>query len=274
MASPLLVDMLDDGEIAVLTLNRPEQLNAINMGLCHALADQFHAWNEAAANDGDGDIPRVVILTGAGKRAFSTGVDLNDPIDAVEQTGTDAPSLRKNPVHQMSLFPNLILGAVNGHCVTGGFELALACDVLLAAANAKFRDTHAKFGLQPCWGLAAKLTGLVGAQRARYVSLTSTPVDARTAERWGIVSHACGPKGDVKAAALALARRVLRLDGDSVAALKRTLRMCGDARGVGRALDVEWRRARGRYVDGAVDGAMAERVTGEFRKNQAGRSRL
>ena len=99
---------------------------------------------------------------------------------------TDAASLRKNPVHQMARFPNLIIGAVNGHCVTGGFELALAADVLLAAANAKFRDTHAKFGLQPCWGLAGKLAGLIGAQRARYVSLTASPVDARTAARWGI----------------------------------------------------------------------------------------
>ena len=115
--------------------------------------------------------------------------------------------------------------------------------MLLPAANAKFRDTHAKFGLQPCWGLAGKLAGLIGAQRARYVSLTASPVDARTAERWGIVSHACGPKEDVKAAALKLALDPIRAALGRVRSSQRlalAVRYVTNAQQASKDTDLDW----------------------------------
>eukprot|EP00808_Paulinella_micropora_P017483 g33437.t1 len=209
--------------------------------------------------------PKVVIVTGAGKKAFSAGIDLTQPVDAVEQSGNTPQQLEKNPVHQMALFPNLIIGAINGHAITGGLELALACDILLASTNAKFTDTHVKYGLQPCWGLAAKLSGMIGTQHARFMSLTASPISAKTGERWGLVS---GVSEDAKAAALVLAEKVIGLDCGAIATYKRTLRLCQNAGGLESALQVERERGHRHYVDGAVDQQMVQQVTSAFAKEK------
>jgi enoyl-CoA hydratase len=88
-----------------------------------------------------------------------------------------------------SATPGPIIGAINGHCITGGFEMALACDILIASERARFADTHARVGMLPGWGLSQKLPRLIGLSRAREIAFTGAPINAQTAYDWGLVNH-------------------------------------------------------------------------------------
>ncbi|CAI6009256.1 unnamed protein product [Closterium sp. NIES-65] len=128
---------------------------------------------------------RAVILTGAG-RAFCAGVDLTAAQSVFQGDVTDEEA---DVVVQMERCPMPIIGAINGHAITAGFEIALACDILIGSTHAKFADTHSKFGIFPSWGLSQKLPRLIGVNRAREVSLTAEPVSADKAGRWGLLSR-------------------------------------------------------------------------------------
>lgn len=97
--------------------------------------------------------------------------------------------LKYNPVYQMSRVGVPIIAALKGHVITGGFELALACDILIGDTTTTFRDTHVKFGLAPCWGLSQKLTRRVGPGRAKIVSFTAGPIRADKAHEWGLLDE-------------------------------------------------------------------------------------
>ncbi len=171
--------LLDKREgYAIVTLNRPEAMNALSREL---RADFVAVFDDCRADDSI----RVVILTGKGK-AFCAGFDL------AELSGTegDAAQEADNAIARaMEAFDGPIIGAINGHAVTGGFEMALACDVLLASEHARFADTHARVGILPGWGLSQKLPRLIGASRAREISFTGAPVFAPQAYEWGLVNH-------------------------------------------------------------------------------------
>lgn len=167
-----------DGGIAAITLNRPHARNALSTALQR---DLVAAFDRAS---GDNDV-RVVILTGAGN-AFCAGVDLKEfgqldgNADARHaETAWDAMSRCAKP----------IIGAVNGPAITGGFEIALACDVLIAGENARFADTHGRVGVLPGAGLSQRLPRAIGIYRAKYLSLTGNFLSAQTAGEWGLVSH-------------------------------------------------------------------------------------
>ncbi|MBE9540286.1 MAG: enoyl-CoA hydratase [Proteobacteria bacterium] len=163
---------------AIITLNRPEDMNALSRELRSDLAEAFHCC------EADEDI-RVVILTGKGK-AFCAGLDLKE----LSTQSTDASQEIGNEVMQaMTAFKGPIIAAVNGHAVTGGFELALACDVIIASERARFADTHARVGILPGWGLSQKLPRMIGLSRAKEISFTGTPVFAQQALDWGLVNH-------------------------------------------------------------------------------------
>lgn len=189
----MLVERPEAG-IAVVRLNRPDKLNALSRDLLVQLAAAFNDLHKA------GDV-RVAILTGSGPRAFSAGVDLSDPQSVFQ--GEFSDDVDVVTAMERASFP--IIGAVNGWAITGGFEVALACDVLLASSKAKFCDTHAKFGLAPAWGLSQKLARLIGANRAREVSFTACAIDAATAEAWGLVNRVVAPDA-LMPAALDMAR--------------------------------------------------------------------
>jgi enoyl-CoA hydratase len=89
----------------------------------------------------------------------------------------------------MEAFRGPIIGAINGHAITGGFEMALACDILIASEHARFADTHARVGMLPGWGLSQKLPRLIGTSRAKEISFTGAPVFAQQAYEWGLVNH-------------------------------------------------------------------------------------
>jgi enoyl-CoA hydratase len=162
---------------AVLTLNRPEALNALSGDLCRAIVQAL----DSVAGDSD---LRVVVLTGAG-RAFCAGLDLNE----IGAAGVPVPGGRDDPVAALQRFPLPVIGAINGAAVTGGFELALACDFLIASEAARFADTHARIGVMPGWGLSQKLSRLIGKGRAKEMSFSGNFVDAHTALQWGLVNR-------------------------------------------------------------------------------------
>ena len=117
------------------------------------------------------------------------GIDLAAPVNALQQASDDPEDVEVNPVRAMNDFTRPIIGAINGAAVTGGFELALACDILIGSERARFQDTHCSVGVVPCWGLSQKLSRTVGPVRARLASLTASSIDARTAEQWGILAR-------------------------------------------------------------------------------------
>jgi enoyl-CoA hydratase len=162
---------------AIVTLNRPEAMNALSREL---RADFVAAFRQCC----DDPNIRVVILTGAGK-AFCAGFDLKE---LSQSTGGPANEADNTMARAMEAFGGPIIGAINGHAVTGGFELALACDVLIASENARFADTHARVGILPGWGLSQRLPRLIGLSRAKQISFTGRPVFARQAFEWGLVN--------------------------------------------------------------------------------------
>ena len=168
-----------DGPVAIVTLNRPDALNALSRALRSEIVKAF----AALAKD---DTVRAAVLTGAG-RAFTAGVDLKEAGQTGFALGADGGEIDLNK--GLTAFPWPIIGAINGFAITGGFELALMCDVLLASENAKFADTHARVGIMPGWGLSQKLSRLIGISRAKELSFTGNFLDAETAERWGLVNR-------------------------------------------------------------------------------------
>lgn len=171
---PVLVEISE--RVAVVTLNRPEARNALNRAVQKLLPAAI------SALEADDDVD-VVILTGADP-AFSAGVDL-------KELGKGSAELVL-PKEQRGPFPahdKPLIGAVNGVAVTGGLELALACDFLVASEHARFADTHARVGVMPGWGMSVLLPQAIGARRAREMSTTGNFVDAETALAWGLVNH-------------------------------------------------------------------------------------
>jgi len=173
----ILVDVAD--RVAVVTMNRPEARNALNPALTAALPEAI------AACDARDDVDAIV-LTGADP-AFCAGVDLK-----ALTTDSEVRHVVASDDELIRPFPETakpVIGAVNGAAVTGGFEVALTCDFLVASERARFADTHARVGIMPGWGLTVLLAEAVGHRRAREMSVTGNFLDAPTALAWGLVNH-------------------------------------------------------------------------------------
>ncbi|MGA0153962.1 MAG: enoyl-CoA hydratase [Ilumatobacteraceae bacterium] len=163
------------GPVAIVTLNRPDARNALNAELAAAFPQAV------ATADADPDV-QAIVLTGSDP-AFCAGFDRRD-VDSGEKKGENP-----HPGHWTAL-PRTrvpVIGAINGAAVTGGLEIALACDFLVASERARFADTHTKVGMVPGWGLTVLLPRLIGPARARFMSFTGEFVDAATALAWGLV---------------------------------------------------------------------------------------
>lgn len=194
-----------EGAVAIVTLNRPEAMNALSSALRAELAEAM------VALDAD-DAVRAVVLTGAGERAFTAGLDLKElGADTGNLGAANATSPRQNPVKAIETCRKPVIGAINGVAITGGFEVALACDVLIASTNARFADTHARVGIMPGWGLSQKLSRLIGIYRARELSFTGNFLDAETACAWGLVNRVVAPS-DLLPTAKGLAEDMASID--------------------------------------------------------------
>ncbi len=223
--APLLQERRDG--IVQLTLHRPEKLNALNRALQSALRETLLA----IAED---DSVRAVILTGAG-RGFCAGLDLQDFRNSLThfQEGPAAGSV----FDCLDALPQPVIAAINGPAVTGGFELILACDILVASHTALFADTHAQLGVPPGAGLSQKLSRIIGQPRAMALSLTGDFLDAETAHRWGLVSHLVAPDA-LLSTAWGLAERITAGEPAVVRELKRTIKE-GAALPLGEGLRLE-----------------------------------
>ena len=208
----LLVEKPSDG-VAVVTLNRPEAMNALSKALRAALQQAI------VELDADPEV-RVIVLTGAGERAFTAGLDLKElSTDPLGMGAANATDPAENPARALLATRKPIIGAINGVAITGGFEVALACDVLIASENARFADTHARVGIMPGWGLSQKLSRLIGIYRAKELSLTGNFLDAKTACEWGLVNRVVEP-AELMPAALELARQMADIEADMLVTYK------------------------------------------------------
>ena len=195
----LLIDTTD--RVRSLTLNRPKSRNALSA----ALRTRFYAALREAEADEAVD---VVIVTGADP-AFCAGLDLKELGDTTELPDISPkwPAMRKP-----------VVGAINGAAVTGGLELALYCDILIASEKARFADTHARVGLLPTWGLSVRLPQKVGIGLARRMSLTGDYLSAEDALRAGLVTEVVA-HGDLLPAARAVAASIVGNNQNAVRAL-------------------------------------------------------
>jgi enoyl-CoA hydratase len=234
MADAVLLTETSEG-IRTLTMNRPQAMNALSRELRGALVDAFRRASDDPAVG-------VLILTGAG-RAFSAGLDLKElGGEASTTAGITEAVATGDLIETMALCDRPIIGAVNGVAVTGGFELALACDLLVASPDARFADTHARVGIMPGWGLSQKLSRAIGLGRAKELSLTGNYCSAEQACAWGLVNRVV-PAAELLPACRRLARDMLSCDPDVLRAYKRVIDE-GYAATFAEGLDLERRRAR------------------------------
>lgn len=211
--SEVLVDIAD--RVAIITLNRPDQRNALN----HAVRSQLSRAVRALEADADVD---VMILTGADP-AFCAGVDLKEfgsgssgsAFAALDDAGARDAEGRLPYRGAIPPRTKLLIGAINGVAVTGGFEVALNCDFLIASERARFADTHARVGVMPGWGLTVLLAQRIGVARARQLSVTGNFLDAATAYEWGLVNEVVVHE-ELIARCVQLARDSLTIDQRAV----------------------------------------------------------
>jgi enoyl-CoA hydratase/carnithine racemase len=189
------------GRIAVLYFNRPDKLNAINHTVYTELGDYLRTVER------DDAVADVLILTGEG-RAFVAGADIDDYQTMTLAEFSAFQRLGRSVMAQMEQLARPIIAAVNGYALGGGFEIALACDIIIAAENAKFGLPEPKLGLLPGGGGTQRLPRLVGPYIAKRMIFSSEIIDAQRAAELRIVSQ-IALKGEVVGAALALAEQIL-----------------------------------------------------------------
>lgn len=213
MSAPpeLLVEV--HGPVATVTLNRPEARNALHPELVRRIGETV------AELDARDDVAAIV-LTGTDP-AFCAGYDLRrlsseDRSDQMRRQEAALGYVGPFPPHATP-----VIGAVNGPAVTGGLELALGCDFLIASERARFADTHARVGAMPGMGLTIRLPQLIGPDRARRMSLTGDFVDAATAQAWGLVTEVV-PHGELLARAREVARHIAEIPAANIAEIRDT----------------------------------------------------
>lgn len=167
--------------IAVVRVNRPEKLNALNAETVEALAQAF-----AGLRDDDG--VRGVILTGAGEKAFVAGADIQELARMDPLSGVAVSRQGQRVLLEIERFPRPVVAAVNGYALGGGCELALACHLRLASENARFGLPEVSLGIIPGYGGTVRLARIVGLGRATQMILTGEMIDANDALRMGLVS--------------------------------------------------------------------------------------
>lgn len=233
------------GAVLSITLNRPDKLNAFT--------DAMHADLAAALGAAEADrTVRAVILTGAG-RAFSAGQDLSERRrgegSAPPDLGDTLERLYNPLVRRLRALPVPVVAAINGVAAGAALNVALACDIVIAGRSARFLEPFANLGLVPDAGGTFTLPRAVGTVRARAMMLLAEPVDADTAERWGLVWRVVDD-AELMPEAGRIAERLAALPTDGLAAIRRAL----DA-GAGNTLDAQLdlerdaQREAGRHPD-------------------------
>ena len=229
------------GRVGVVTLNRPERLNALSLPLVHELYEAIEGF------DADPEVGAIV-LTGAG-RAFCAGLDVQDWQGPEPSDPGEPPSYRSQRRWlELMRRSKPVVVAVNGLAVGGGLTLVLSCDLRIASERAQFEERHARIGLAPDMGSSRLLVQTVGLAHALRLQLTARRIDAREAERIGLVTEVV-PHAELMNVAIALADEVAAHPASSLRAIKQLVwdNMCeadGDTV-LWREADVEGRLMQG-----------------------------
>lgn len=205
------VTRIDSNGVCMLTLNRPEKLNALNTRIFEELSAHIVALEQQTDEIG------CVVLRGAG-RAFCAGMDLN-----VVGREAEPPQFKPDIIDRLARLPQPMIGAVQGACYTGGLELVLTCDFILADTTAKFADTHGKWGLVATWGLFQRLPRRLGPAAAKRMMMTADVMGGATAAEIGLVDTLV-PEGTLDTAVDELAQKILGNSWHVNFAAKRFLR--------------------------------------------------
>ena len=225
-----------DGHVATLTLNRPRKLNAL-------MPQMFERIDAHLTTLRGQESVRCLVLRGAG-RSFCAGHDLAHVDGEVSQNLFEAQT-----IDALEAFPVPTIAQIAGHCITGGLELALACDILVCTDTTAFADTHSKWGLVPVWGMSVRLPERIGRSRAKEMSYTSRMINGVEAQRIGLVDH-CVPGEALEEHVSALAAQIGQNSAESNRMFKALYaRSAGPDRQ--HSLDFERSRPYGRPADGA-----------------------
>lgn len=211
MAEEALVLRSDVEGVATLLLNRPDKLNAVNPATFVELRGHI----EALAED---DSVRCVVLGGTG-RSFCAGNDLGS-IAAGERAPT--AHYQAETIDLLESLPKPTIARIQGHCFTGGLELALGCDLLVAAADAQIGDTHGQWGLVPVWGMSVRLPERVGRSRAKELMFTARRISGTEAAEIGLVDQV-HPADELDLAVTALAQEICGSSAGTVRIVKQLI---------------------------------------------------
>jgi enoyl-CoA hydratase/carnithine racemase len=216
----------DANGLCTLTLNRPDKLNALDTAAFKALDAHCAALEQATGTIG------CVVLRGSGK-GFCAGADLGAM--GVDERGAPVdPRFKPGVIDRLGRLPQPVIAAVHGVCYTGGLELALACDFILADATARFADTHGKFGLVGAWGMGQRLPRRIGIPAAKRLMMTARTVPADEARDIGLVDE-LAEAGGLDTSIASLSAEILANSWHTNFAAKRTMRET-DGMSLGEAL--------------------------------------
>lgn len=177
----ILLEQVEDG-IHLLTVNRPQAYNALNS----ATLQEIHAAAEEIAHN---DSARVLIVTGAGDKAFVAGADIAEMQNMSALEGRRMAQLASRAMRRLELLRIPVIALVNGYCLGGGCELAMACDWIIASEKAVFGQPEVNLGITPGFGGTQRLQRLIGRARAMEMIVTGRHVKAEEALAWGLVNH-------------------------------------------------------------------------------------
>ncbi len=218
--SEVFVTSQVEGAIAALTICRPKALNALNGPVQSQLLSQIEA---LSANP----YVRVITLTGEGDRAFIAGADITEFADASPAQALALAGLTKRLTDAIVRCPKPVIALINGFCLGGGLEVALACDIRIASSNAKLGLPEIKLGIIPGGGGTVRLTKLVGAATAKFMAMTGDPITAERALAIGLVAEVHEPEA-LAAAGRALAAKLTVLPPFALGQLKSSLNIALD----------------------------------------------
>src|SRR5687767_11060706 len=185
MSNVKYIQLESQGEIAILRINRPEALNAMNIDVISELSQTI---DKVGADESI----KVIIITGAGEKSFCAGADISYMVDIDPITAEKYASSAQSVLNKIERIEKPVIGAINGFALGGGCELAMVCDIRIASSNAKLGQPEVTIGIPPGWGGTQRLLRIVGPAKAKELVFTGKMITAEEAERIGLVNKIVG----------------------------------------------------------------------------------
>lgn len=221
-------DVVD--RVAVVTICRPDKMNALNLAV-------FRQLNDVVSRLQTDDSARAVVVTGAGERAFSAGADVADLDGLSGAAAYEFAATGQYVFDQLENLPKPVLACVNGVAFGGGLELALACDMRICVDSARFGSPEVLLANTPGWGATQRLWQTVGVGRAKAMMLTGKPIDSHAALDYGLITEVCAA-GELRERAMTVARDLAQRSPTAIHAIKEAVRV-GVAGGMEAGLRAE-----------------------------------